>query len=134
VTLGDDSRDEFDRIVEGLELELPDDLDLAAPTPAPEPATSGTFLDAYDDEVHETEAAYRNAPPVSRSVSRNIIAAWCGLALGPLVVFFTMASSTSLPRELGYLLVALSVGSAIYLFTQLPEQGPSDPYDNGAQL
>jgi hypothetical protein len=123
-------RDEFDRIVEGLDLDLSfADEPLADPAPPP--------LAAPRVEPAEDEQFYRHVdatPLVPRR--RGIVLAWAGVVGAPLLLVLATVAHVYLDRPLVAGAVLIFVASAIYLFLQLPEHGPSrrDWPDDGAVL
>ena len=126
-------RDDFDRIVEGLDLDLsfidePLDDPEPAPSPAPAPAEAPTG---------EDEAFYRQvdaAPLIPRR--RDIVLAWAGVIGAPLALVLATVAHVFLDRAVVAGAALIFVASAIYLFLQLPEHGPSrrDWPDDGAVL
>lgn len=146
-------RDEFDRIVERLELDFSDDAfadpgidpdidpDIdsdAVPDSGPDsdeqqPSEADEWWEGFDERFERDEKSYRNAPPVSQSVRRQVLFAWCGVALSPIVLFFTTATRTAISPGILWLMFVVSVGSAVYLFWQLPQRRPDDP-GGGAQV
>lgn len=125
-------RDDFDRIVEGLDLDLsfPDDpVDPAPESLAPRPVV--------DEPGSSEEPFYRrvdSTPLVPRR--RGIILAWAGVAGAPLLLALATVAHVFLDRPIVAGAVLIFVASAIYLFLQLPEHGPGrrDWPDDGAVL
>lgn len=132
-------RDEFDRIVEGLDLDLtfPDE---PAETPAVQhPAAQHPAAQHPDpdDVVRDEEQFYRrvdHTPLVPRH--RGTLLAWCGVAGAPLALVLATVAHYQLPRPIVAGAALIFVASAIYLFLQLPEHGPArrDWPDDGAVL
>lgn len=128
-------QDEFDKIVEGLELDLSFPDEPADPVPPvvdePEPV-------AWDDEPDEPEEQfYRQVdarPLIPRK--RGIMLAWAGVVGTPLVLTLATLAGLFLERSLLAAAALIFVASATYLFLQLPEHGPSrkDWPDDGAVL
>jgi membrane-associated phospholipid phosphatase len=126
-------RDDFDRIVEGLDLDLsfidePLDEPELAPAPAPPQAV---------DVPDEDEAFYRQVdatPLVPRR--RDIVLAWAGVIGAPMALVLATVAHVYLDRPVVAGAALIFVASAIYLFLQLPEHGPSrrDWPDDGAVL
>ena len=122
-------RDDFDRIVEGLDLDLSFiDEPLDEPEPAPAPV---------DHAPAEDEAFYRQvdaAPLVPRR--RDLVLAWAGVIGAPLALVLATVAHVYLDRAVVAGAALIFVASAIYLFLQLPEHGPSrrDWPDDGAVL
>lgn len=127
-----DHDDDFDRIVEGL------DLDLSFPD---EPADPGPQLPRWEPEapepVEEDEAFYRRVDPTPLVPRRRgVLLAWIGLVGAPLVLVLATVSHVFLDRPVLAGAVLIFVASATYLFLQLPEHGPGrrDWPDDGAVL
>jgi hypothetical protein len=127
-------RDDFDRIVEGLDLHLsfPDEpadpVFDAAPPPEPE---------ADPDPVETEEPFYRRVEPAQLVPRRRgVLLAWCGVIGAPLLLVLATVAHVFLERSIIAGAALIFVASAIYLFLQLPEHGPSrrDWPDDGAVL
>lgn len=141
-----DERDEFDRIVEGLELDLDGlpDLDEAAAEHArvesererslPEPDEIPAEL--REDSAADEEPFYRQVPPARLRPARSIALAWTGVASAPLLVVLSAIFGFWVPSGLLAVLTLVAVSSAAWLVWQLPERGPSqrDWPDDGAAL
>ena len=132
-------RDDFDKIVEGLELDLsfidekPDEQPAEQP-PEPEwsPLTDDD-IDAADTE----EPFYRKVEPTPLMPRRRgVLAAWIGVLGAPLSLVIATMSGVFLDRPIVAAASITFVASAIYLISQLPEHGPSrrDWPDDGAVL
>ncbi|GAA3535540.1 hypothetical protein GCM10022234_35390 [Aeromicrobium panaciterrae] len=125
-------KDDFDRIVEGLDLnlEFPDEV------PEPEPVTPApTWSD--DAEPVDEEPFYRKVEPTPlRPRRRGVALAWVALAGAPLLLVIATVMGEILPRPMLVGAVLIFVAAAIYLVSQLPEHGPgrSDWPDDGAVL
>jgi hypothetical protein len=126
-------RDEFDRIVEGLtfDVSFPDE----PADPVPEPEESPEPVD--EDPAETEEPFYRRVeatPLVPRS--RGVMLAWAGVIGGPLLLALATVAHVFLDRAIVAGAALIFVASAIYLFLQLPEHGPSrrDWPDDGAVL
>lgn len=130
----DENGDEFDRIVEQLDLDLS--------FPEAEPAASLT-----DDEVdrwtrtpepvdEEAEPFYRRVELPARPLRLGTSLAWVAVVGGPLLLVACTVFGYIVPRSMLTGLVLLFVAGAVYLFSQLPERGPADPDapDDGAVL
>ncbi|MFT4188452.1 MAG: hypothetical protein QM621_07695 [Aeromicrobium sp.] len=129
---GDDAlRSRFDEIVEGLELELPDDLTPAEPTPvvAPEPEPYVDFDDLPD------EAFYREVEPLAwPELSGPVKLAWtAALGIPGFLVLCTMIG-VFLPRMTVLGLCFIAVAAATYLFSRLPSRDRPDWPDDGVEL
>jgi hypothetical protein len=124
-------RDEFDRIVEGLDLDLSfADEPLPEPPAAPQPPPRQT-------QPPEDEQFYRHVdarPLVPRR--RGVVLAWAGVIGAPMLLVLATVAHVFLDRPIVAGAALTFVASAIYLFLQLPEHGPSrrDWPDDGAVL
>ena len=128
-----DPDEEFDKIVEGLELEMPA-FEYFEPEPAPEaaPTVQAEPID-FDDEA----IAYRTPPPrPRRQPSKGRTAAWVVLIAGPILLTLSSIIGFMLPRPAVLAAALIFVAAVIYLISQLPERGPSHPDwpDDGAVL
>ena len=126
-------RDDFDRIVEGLDLDL---SFIDEPLDAPEPVVAAAPA-AADESPAEDEAFYRQVdatPLVPRR--RDIVLAWAGVIGAPLALVLATVAHVFLDRAVVAGAALIFVAAAIYLFLQLPEHGPSrrDWPDDGAVL
>lgn len=127
-------RDEFDRIVEGLDLDL--DLDeiertefrAAAPTPPAAPRV--------DAPTGQDEEFYRVVPPARLRPGRHVLWAWIGVMVAPVVLVVSALLRWPVSMGLVTLVTAVSGASAIYLVWRLPSHGPAqqDWPDDGAAL
>lgn len=132
-------RDDFDKIVEGLELDLsfidekPDQKPTEEP---PEPE----WLPLTDDDIDAADAEepfYRKVEPTPLIPRRRgVLAAWIGVLGAPLSLVIATMSGVFLDRPIVAAAALTFVASAIYLILQLPEHGPSrrDWPDDGAVL
>ena len=134
--------DEFDRIVEHLDLDLsfPDEY-----TPA-EDDPSDEELDRRRAEIQATwsrspdpvedEHFYRRVEMPARQLRLGLLLAWSAIVAGPLVMTLATLSAYILPRSVLVALTLLFLAGAVYLFNQLPERGAADPDspDDGAVL
>ncbi len=127
-------RDDFDKIVEGLNLDFtfPDEPG----DPVVEPAPTA-WSPASDEQPETEEPFYRRVdatPIVPRR--RGILLAWCGVLGAPVALVLATVSHVILDRPIIAGATLIFVASAIYLFLQLPEHGPSrrDWPDDGAVL
>ncbi|WP_332641693.1 hypothetical protein [Aeromicrobium sp.] len=128
-------KDDFDKIVEGLDL----DLDFPDEEPEPAPVEQPPPLVWSDDTepVEAEEPFYRKVEPTPRRPrSRAMTLAWIGLAGAPLALVIATMFGEILPRPILGAAVLTFVAAAIYLVSQLPEHGPgrSDWPDDGAVL
>jgi hypothetical protein len=133
-------RDDFDKIVEGLDLDLSfvDEPQEPADEPAeePEPAWSPLTDDEVDDADTE-EPFYRKVEPTPLMPRRRgVLLAWAGVLGAPLALVLATISGVYLDRPIVAAASLIFVGAAIYLILQLPEHGPSrkDWPDDGAVL
>jgi len=125
-------RDEFDRIVEGLELDVsfPDDVPDPEP-PDPEPVWTS------DDDADTEEPFYRQVDPTPLIPRRrSVLLAWAGVLGAPLALVIATMTGNVLSRPVVTAAALTFVAAAIYLILQLPEHGPSrrDWPDDGAVL
>lgn len=130
-------REEFDRIVEHLELDL-SGLDEPEPVQDPTPAAQSPEDPPETSRSPEIDEQFyrRIDPPPPRGWKRGTAAAWVGVIGSPTsLVLFTLLGFLA-PRTVVIALSLVFVGSAIYLIAQLPEHGPSrgDDPDDGAVL
>ncbi len=125
--------DDFDKIVEGLEL----DLEFPEHIPAPEPADPTPTSSDDTAPVEQQVPFYRQVEPVPlRPRRRGVAVAWTALAGAPLLLVVATMIGEILPRPMLAGAVLIFVAAAIYLVSQLPEHGPSRPDwpDDGAVL
>jgi hypothetical protein len=124
--------DEFDRIVEGL------DLDLSFPDEPADPAPTDVHPDAEPVEPAETqEPFYRRVDPEPLMPRRRgVLLAWAGVIGAPLLLVLATVAHVFLDRSIVAGAALIFVAASIYLFLQLPEHGPSrrDWPDDGAVL
>ncbi|MCW2841587.1 MAG: hypothetical protein JWR55_3070 [Aeromicrobium sp.] len=126
-------RDDFDRIVEGLDLDFSFPDEPAEPAHQ-EPAELGRET---DEPVTQEEAFYRQVGPAPLMPRRRgVLMAWCGVLGAPLLLVLATLAHVFLDRPVVAGAALIFVASAIYLFLQLPEHGPSrrDWPDDGAVL
>lgn len=129
-------RDDFDKIVEGLELNLEF---VAEPFEEDEPAYDPSVTWSRDDDEPETEEEpfYRQvrATPLFPT-RRGPLLAWIGLLGTPAALCMATLFGYFLPRAILAGAALIFVAAAIYLVLQLPEHGPSRPDwpDDGAVL
>jgi hypothetical protein len=128
-------RDDFDKIVEGL------DLDLSFPDEVPEPVREEappTWSPRSEEEVDAAEQPfYRQVEPTSLVPRRRgVMLAWVGVLGAPLSLVLATLSGVFLDRPVVAGAALIFVAAAIYLILQLPEHGPSrrDWPDDGAVL
>jgi len=127
-------RDDFDKIVEGLDLglEFPDEV------PEPAPIEPPPLLRSDEAQPLEPEEPfYRRVEPTPlRPRRRGVAVAWTALAGAPLLLVVATMVGEILPRPMLFGAVLTFVAAAIYLVAHLPEHGPSRPDwpDDGAVL
>ena len=129
-------RDDFDKIVEALELDLSFVDEPQEPPEEPEPAWSPPTDDELDAPEPD-EPFYRkvdSTPLIPRR--RSVLLAWAGVLGAPLSLVAATVSGVFLDRAIVAAASLIFVGAAIYLILQLPEHGPSrrDWPDDGAVL
>ncbi len=126
--------DDFDKIVEGLNL----DLEFPDEAPDPAPVEPPPVVGSDDTEpVEPEEPFYRQVEPTPlRPRSRGVTMAWTALGGAPLLLVVATMVGEILPRPILAGAVLTFVAAAIYLVSQLPEHGPSRPDwpDDGAVL
>jgi hypothetical protein len=128
-------RDDFDKIVEGLEL----DLSFIDETPEPVDQEPTPPVRPYDesDADEDEEPFYRKVEPTHLVPRRrSVLLAWVGVLGAPLALVVATISGVVLDRPIVAAASLTFVGAAIYLILQLPEHGPSrrDWPDDGAVL
>lgn len=134
--------DEFDRIVEHLDLDLsfPDEDTQADEDPTDEElaqrrAEIAAIWTRGPDPV-EDEHFYRRVDMPARQLRLGLLLAWSAIVAAPLVMTLATLSAYILPRSVLVALTLLFLAGAIYLINQLPDRGPADPDspDDGAVL
>ena len=128
--------DEFDRIVEGLDLEMPRtehvEREVAREQPKPEPRPRKP-QPAWDEDA----IAYRTPPPrKKRPPSKARTASWIAVLGAPGLLVLATIVRIVLPRPIVLAAALTFVAGLVYLISQLPERGPSHPDspDDGAVL
>lgn len=142
--------DEFDKIVEHLDLEIPFPAEVEKPEgrhPSDplfrpgrrnrsEPRKHSQDAEPASVEPDE-ELAYRTPPArPARPPSRARTLAWVSILGSPTLMVVATLSAIILPRPVVLALALTFVAAVIYLISQLPEHGPSRPDwpDDGAVL
>lgn len=129
-------RDDFDKIVEGLDFDLSFPDEPADPVPAREDPQLEWAPE--DDEPAEVEEPfYRRVDPVPLMPrSRPVLIAWAAMLCAPLALVVATMFGVFLDRAILAGAALIFVAAAIYLILQLPEHGPSrrDWPDDGAVL
>jgi hypothetical protein len=132
--------DEFDEIVQGL------DLDLSFPDDPPPPETpsrdtgrgAGPWAadDTDFDDLPDEPFYRRVTPPPPRPLHRGRAAAWVAVLGSPVAIMLATFLHVWLARPVLLGIALIFVAGAIYLISQLPEHGPSRPDwpDDGAAL
>ncbi|MEO6471592.1 MAG: hypothetical protein ABIR57_06860 [Aeromicrobium sp.] len=139
----DGGDDEFDKIVEGLDLEMPppepieqDDVDSKQDRDQelwrqPEPKGGGPIY------LDEDSIAYRTPPPRPKRPP-NKARTWALVTIfgAPGLLVLATIVGILLPRVVVLATALIFVAAVIYLISQLPERGPSHPDwpDDGAVL
>lgn len=128
-------RDDFDKIVEGLDLDLSFPDEPADPAPQEHPSMRG--LPESPGPADTEEPFYRKVeqkPLVPRR--RGILLAWAGVVGAPLALVLATVAHVFVGQSILAGAALIFVASATYLFLQLPEHGPSrrDWPDDGAVL
>ncbi|KQV76235.1 hypothetical protein ASC61_15210 [Aeromicrobium sp. Root344] len=130
-------RDDFDKIVEGLDLDL---SFVDEPLEPVDEASEPTWTPRTDDDVEAEEPEepfYRKVEPTPLIPRRRgIMLAWAGVLGAPLSLVIATLSGVFLDRPIVAAASLTFVACAIYLILQLPEHGPSrkDWPDDGAVL
>jgi hypothetical protein len=128
-------RDDFDKIVEGLDFDLAFPDEPADPEPEVPPALAWA---PDDDERREPEEPfYRRVEPTPLLPRRRgPLLAWIGVLGTPLALVVATLFGVFLDRPILAGAALIFVAAAIYLILQLPEHGPSrrDWPDDGAVL
>ncbi|MFS0884772.1 hypothetical protein [Aeromicrobium sp. 179-A 4D2 NHS] len=135
------SPDDFDRIVEGLELDLTglDDFDDAAARAAA--ARERAELEEQQRREAEpdedpAEQFYRQVGPADLRADPRTRLAWFVVIGGPAVLLLASMASLRPPAPVVGLVIAAAVAGVVYLIARLPDRGPSNPDwpDDGAAL
>lgn len=135
------SPDDFDRIVEGLELDLTglDDFDDAAARAAA--ARERAELEEQqrreaEPEEDPAEQFYRQVGPADLRADPRTRLAWFVVIGGPAVLLLASMASLRPPAPVVGLVIAAAVAGVVYLIARLPDRGPSNPDwpDDGAAL
>lgn len=132
-------RDEFDRIVEGLDLDLgfmtsdpPDEPDPDS-DPVPPVAPARHEDQARSPDVDEEFYRRVDAGP-QLPWRRNVTLAWIGIVGSPTVLVLCTLVGFIAPRSVVTALALVFVASAVYLISQLPDRNPGDGPDDGAVI
>jgi hypothetical protein len=130
-------RDDFDKIVEGLDLDL-SFIEEVEETVVEEPEPTWSPRTDDDVEAADTEEPfYRKVEPTPLIPRRRgVLLACVGVLGAPLSLVIATMSGVFLDRPIVAAASLTFVASAIYLILQLPEHGPSrrDWPDDGAVL
>lgn len=125
-----DPDEEFHKIVDGLDIDLPFPESVRDPEPAPPVELSEA--DEYPDDL-----SYRIPPrrPLHFPSGARLWA-WAAIVAGPIVLVLTTMADVWLPSSVVLAAAITFVAAVIYLIAQLPERGPSHPDwpDDGAVL
>ncbi len=129
--------DEFDRIVEGLDLDLgfladtePDDAEPESPAEEPQPLH---VAEPRSPDVDEEFYRRVDRGP-QRPWPRNITLAWIGIVGSPTALVLCTLVGFIAPRSIVTALALVFVASAVYLISQLPDRNPGDEPDDGAVI
>ncbi|CAN5148308.1 hypothetical protein BH09ACT10_BH09ACT10_03070 [soil metagenome] len=124
--------DEFDKIVEGLDLDLNFE-------PFEEPEAEAPVAEIIkvpdetpdDSELHDWEV---HEPPAELNARRLV--GWSAVLGGPALLIVATVFDQVLPRTVAFAAVMAFVAGAVYLVLQLPDHGPGRPDwpDDGAVL
>ncbi len=135
-------RDEFDDIVDRLELDLtfpedPPERREPPPAPPPPPSLPPELADLDDQPDPVDEQFYRRVPTgPARPIRRGHALAWAGVVGTPVLLVLATLAGQYVTRPVLLAAGVTFVAGAIYLISQLPEHGPSqrDWPDDGAEL
>jgi hypothetical protein len=131
-------RDDFDKIVEGLELDMSFVDEQQAPIEEPEPEPAWSPLTAEELDAADPEEPFYRKVEATPLIPRRpgVLLAWAGVLGAPLSLIVATMSGVFLDRAIVAAAALIFVGAAIYLILQLPEHGPSrrDWPDDGAVL
>lgn len=125
-----DERDEFDKIVAGLELSLPDDL-------PPQPAERAEVFDPrMSDPVDEAEVEHFEPAPVPPGpvLSPSERLACAALVGGPALLLVATVIGWQLPRWLSGAIVLGFVAAMVLLIAHRGNHHRDDDPDHGAVL
>lgn len=135
------SADDFDRIVEGLDLDvtgLEDFDDSAARVAAAREQAELAELAERQRESEEPpdDQFYREVGPADLHADNRTKIAWGVIIAGPALLVLSTIASINLPMAAIVTVIAASVGAVVYLIARLPDRGPSNPEwpDDGASL
>lgn len=124
---GDDA---FDQIVErlGMDLSFPD----------PEPASPDEPVEFDDLPDDPEDQFYRTVPPASEVLprGRKALVAWLTVLGVPIGLAACTMIGVPVSRGAAFALCLVFIAAAVWLFSHLPERGPSHPDwpDDGAEL
>ncbi|MET0469093.1 MAG: hypothetical protein ABWZ87_10135 [Aeromicrobium sp.] len=133
-------RDDFDRIVEGLDLDLTglEDFDRSAAQAAA--ARERAELEEEQRRAAEPAEAddqfYRDVGPADLPSDRRTKIAWFVVVGAPALLLLARFASIRPPTFVVAVVVIAVVVAVVYLIARLPDRGPSNPDwpDDGAAL
>lgn len=126
-------RDEFDRIVEGLDLDLGFLDEDPAPEPDPEPPAPVVPAASSARSPDVDEEFYRRVDFGPRQPwRRDLILGWIGILGSPGVLVVCTVLGIVVPRSIVAALTLVFLASAVYLISQLPERNGGDGTGDGA--
>lgn len=138
--------DEFDRIVEGLELDSPEEHEFAAlenlpaepvadPAPTFDPEFDSPDEPPSEDSPEFAEVTYRQAPAVSSSGNPFRQWGWLALAAVPItLIVFSIADVYLSPTAIGLIVVG-AVSLLAYLLLTNPDSDSNDSInDDGSSV
>ncbi|GAA3529677.1 hypothetical protein AFL01nite_00880 [Aeromicrobium flavum] len=136
------SSDDFDRIVEGLDLDLSglEDFDASAARAAAarerDEQEEQKRREAADAAEPADDQFYREVGPAEFRAKGSTRIAWLVFVGGPALLLIATMASVRLPPMLVATVFIGVVVSVVYLISQLPDRGPSNPDwpDDGAAL
>jgi Flp pilus assembly protein TadB len=138
VTDASSSSDDFDRIVEGLDLDLTglENFDASAARAA----AARERAELEEEQRRTAEPAddqfYRQVGPAEFRARGRTRVAWLIFVGGPALLLIATMASVRIPPFVVALVVIGVVVSVVFLISQLPDRGPSNPDwpDDGAAL
>lgn len=127
--------DEFDRIVAGLELSMPDDLEEPLEQPAAPDVFDPRMSDPLEEDTDEDDDRYVPPPPEPHppmdALSRI---AWSALVGVPLVLLLAVILAWPIPQVITGVLVLGFVAALVLLLMRRGNDNRGDDPDQGAVL
>ena len=126
-------RDEFDKIVEHLDLDLGFLDDQRAVEPEPDVRTPTPARETPSPDLDE-EFYRRVEPRPRRPWRRDTTLAWIGILGSPAALVLCTVIGVIAPRSIVVALALVFVASSVYLISQLPDRDNGDDPDDGAVI